>query len=88
MSFQQLIAFQRKARFQRRIQVALVNLLAGLLALPVQAQDVDTSLPSTPAHFQEGGLSRIKGYESQAVKTALDQTVLGQVLPFALQGSV
>lgn len=72
MSFQQLIASQRTAPVRRRIRLVLVGLLAGLLALPALAQNNTSSLPSIPDAFQEGGISRVKGYENQAVNEVID----------------
>lgn len=64
------------ARTQRRFSTGLLSVLLAAgwaLSSPAAwAQDADTSMPSIPDHFQEGGLSRTKGYENQAVNEVID----------------
>ncbi|OGB19419.1 MAG: hypothetical protein A2W72_22125 [Burkholderiales bacterium RIFCSPLOWO2_12_67_14] len=57
----------------KKKRIASLWLLAGLLSLaPLAWAQNTTSLPSIPDYFKEGGLSRTKGYENQAVNEAVD----------------
>lgn len=56
-----------------KTRISSIWLISTLLLAPfARGQDADTSMPSIPDHFQQGGVSRDSGYENQNVNEVID----------------
>ena len=60
-----------KLKLQSHVRKTAFSFMVSVVAHSALAQN-DTSLPAIPDYYQEAGLSRNKGYESQAVNEAID----------------
>lgn len=72
MSFQKTVVRKKIAAFRPCVRGIWLIALSMLVTQGAVAQNNTSSLPSIPDAFQEGGISRVKSYESQSFNEVID----------------